>query len=45
MFGADLNTVVAVRVPQQLLKTRAIQELLNKHLARTMFRDANALNE
>ena len=39
-----LNAVVAVRVPQELLKPRAVQELLDQHLPRAMFGDTNTLH-
>jgi hypothetical protein len=37
-----LNTVVAVRVPQQLLQTSAVEQLLDEHLACDVLSNTNA---
>ena len=38
-----LNTVIAIRIAEQLLEPRAVQKLVNKHLARAVFRNSDAL--
>ena len=40
---SGLDAVVAVRVAEELFEARAVQELLNEHLARGVLGDADAL--
>jgi hypothetical protein len=40
-----LNTVVAVRVPQQLLQTSTVEQLLDEHLACAVLSNTNALGQ
>ena len=39
----DLNTVISVRISQQLLQTSAVQKFLNENLTCAMLCNANAL--
>lgn len=41
----NLNTIVAVRVAEKLLKTSAIQKFLDKELPSAVFCNTNALRE
>jgi hypothetical protein len=40
-----LDTVVAVRVPQQLLESSTVEQLLDKHLACAVLSNTNALRQ